>query len=209
MKIHWAKNPLETEVELDTPQEELLVKAQLRVDELKYVLGDIELAVEDNNKIEDVIENVFSVITRADDLVPAFRNSLMGSHLGDCVCIAASCIKCRTERFLGINTIRGLNKHAGDAIAGAFIKAKFETNDGHDYDLKKALDYLKNYNPETDSDIAKNLEKYSWYRKFFPEWKKASNEAYEWLKIYQERHYPDYDHVKEDLEKDLRLVYSL
>jgi hypothetical protein len=215
VKIHWSKNPLETEVELDTPQEEKLLRACVCNDELISILAQVQGVITwDDKGPEDAIkearkemEEYSRISEHVDTIIPVFRQSLMASHIGDCVCVAASCIKCRAERFLGINTIKGLNKNAGASLDEAFSKSKVVTNDGHDYDLKRALDYLHDYDPA--ELYAEKVKTYDWYPKFFPKWKESATQAYEWLKKYQEEHYPDYNHANEDLAKDLRLVYSL
>ena len=193
MKIHWAKNPLETEIELDTPQEEKLLRESIWKEELKFFVLEIRENLEEAKGADEAVKQVRKtfedydkISEHVDTIVPVFRQALMGRHLGDCVCLACSCQKCRAERHLGIRTIKGLNKHAADALSGAFDKFKIETDGEDDYDLKKVLDYLKNYDPETDTEVAKNLTKYEWYRKFFPDWKKSAHEAHEWLKLYQE-----------------------
>lgn len=215
MKIHWAKNPLETEIELDTWQEERLLAVSVRNEELLAILAQVQGVITwDAKGPEDAIKRArlemdeyHRISEHVEKILPCFRQSLMGTHLGDCTSTASSCLKCRAEKFLGINTIKGLTADAGGAIERAFSNSKIVTSDGHDYDLRKALEYLQTYNPEIDQSA--NLEKYGWYKKFLPQWKESATKAYKWLKTYQEKHFPDYDNAKEDLQKDLRMVLSL
>jgi hypothetical protein len=52
------------------------------------------------------------------------REALTDQHVGDCTCVACSCIKCHAEQLAEVDTLPGLGKHStrllGSALAGRF-----------------------------------------------------------------------------------------
>ena len=129
MKITYNKNPLFTTVELDENEkkelwykikiqemEEILFSAHFYLEEkyfdLKRAKDDLDpdyYCNEEDNKKSKLDE-------RCDMLLETFLSELQSNHIGDCTCVACSCMKCHAEGLLGIDTIKGLGKHTAHKI---------------------------------------------------------------------------------------------
>ena len=119
MNIVWAKNPLETRVELDDA-DKLLLLERLKAEHLEDYGEDQA----DDKWLEE----------RAAD----YTQELLGKHVGDCTCVPCSCSKCYAEMLLGIDTTKGLGKHSAYKIDGAF---------SGDASIEEAIQKLENYQP--------------------------------------------------------------
>ena len=113
VKIHWNENPLRTRVELDYHGEKDQFKLKLEIDipkdkffQASYYLnrrqGDIDLdkarrAVDEkfifDKDGDEIGESGLS--RQVDQFFNAYISELAGEHLGDCTCVATSCVKCR------------------------------------------------------------------------------------------------------------------
>jgi hypothetical protein len=149
MKIIWNENPLRTQVFLGEKEKEEF-KEKFKNDLNEYgVQYKEEFYEEDIKELEE------------------------GEHNGDCVCSPMSCLKCRAESLVGIDTIRGLSKYSADKIFHAFSKNR---------DISGAIEELRvPYNKEHE-----RFEK--WWLPHIDRWNKEREEAIEWLLAYKKEH---------------------
>lgn len=105
---------------------------------------------------------------RCDELLLHYLENLKGWHVGDCTCIPCSCSKCHAEDILGINTIKGLGKHAAHKVNAAFGEDNERTID-------EAIERLGNYEPVLKKE----------YEQFQPRWSEEAKNAYDWLVLYK------------------------
>jgi len=168
MKIIWNENPLATVVQLDDSDRQTL-KAKLKADE---------------PDIDDL-----------DEQAAMYEAELARSHGGDCTCFPVSCPKCYAEGLLGVDTIAGLDKHEGAAIAYAFHPLE-----GGAPNLAEVLESLRNHNPvkgpawKRFSDDA--------FQRHVPRWKEEARRAYEWLVAHLARHQTDLQGANSALSTD-------
>lgn len=188
MKIIYSENPLSTVVELEKIEEDALLIIVLN-EELKHHLFKINYTLKHKNlsvketlrEIEDLSDPEYYIDNRgspmeglAKTLTNDYLKALRGPHVGDCVCVPCSCTKCTVEYYLGIDTLRNLDKHEASFILNAFAST-------HNRGIIAALDYLKNYQPRAEWDGWEVNAK---------RWKKEANGAYKWLKRYKKYHFP-------------------
>jgi hypothetical protein len=189
MQIVWAQNPLATGVELDVVEQTLLWH-KLKIDALESRLYRAYFRAKDNAPIPEVlsafdIEYIGGDSKKHERLFDEELNeelqmslkALAESHDGDCVCQPCSCLKCRTEELLEINTIGGLGKYEASAIGGAFRKSLGS--------LDGAIEALK------ETKIVNTNAK--WPRADFevhiPRWLCERKLACEWLMAYRAEHF--------------------
>lgn len=194
MKITYNKNPLWTTVELnETEQKELWYKVKIKeMEELlfeayfnlrdgkHYDLDKARKAVEPDYYMTGEEGDENNIDKRCDEMVQWYVSELKGNHVGDCTCVACSCLKCHAEDLIGINTIKGLGKHSAYKIQAAFGKNNEKTID-------EALDYLKKYNPQKGA----GWERFSQadFDQYVPRWKSEARHAYDWLLNYKNEHF--------------------
>lgn len=179
MKIIYKENPLETIVELDDSEKEILrlkIKAEIiseDADMASYYLQEEHFDLE---KARDYIGYVCKH-SESDEylekMTDAYLETLTGTHGGDCTCFPASCPKCHVENMLGIDTISGLGSHQAHQIFYEF--REYETID-------EVIKSLENHNPQITDAWKNNIE--SWNANL-PRWKKEAKQAAEWLKNYK------------------------
>lgn len=189
MKITYNKNPLWTTVELDENEkkelwykikikemEELLFEASFNLRDGKhYNLEQARKAVDPEYYMtEEGDEN--KIDKRCDEMLNYYLSELQSNHVGDCTCVACSCLKCHAEELIGIDTTKGLGKHSAYKIQSAFGIKNERTID-------EALEYLKQYNP-TKGAGWENFSQED-FDKYIPRWKTEANAAYEWLLNYK------------------------
>lgn len=113
--------------------------------------------------------------------VQLITEELQGSHGGDCVCWPCTCFKCLAEDHLGISTTKGLGKHEGSYIMGAFGKNRDRTID-------EAIESLKvNHSYETRDKVWDKYPREE-YEKHIPRWESERKNALEWLEAYKKEH---------------------
>lgn len=193
MRIVWNENPLKTQVHLDAPDLKLL-KTAIKYDDAYMTLIDISNYVDKDNINLKAINKVLSEYFIRDDAdeydsdLEYYIDALLDTHMGDCTCVPAGCVKCRAEDLLGINTIKGLSKYAANYIVMAFRD---------DRSISEALEYLKNYEPDIGDEL-KKMYPDTW-KELEKRWKANADKAYEWLLGYEfnrgmreaSNHYPD------------------
>lgn len=179
MKIIYKENPLETIIELDDTEKEILrlkLKAEIISDDAYMASYYLQEEHFDLEKARDYIGDVCEY-SESDEYLEKMFNSyietLSGSHGGDCTCFPASCPKCHAESMLGIDTISGLGSHSAHKIFYEFREHKT---------IDKVIESLENYNPQISDVWKDNIEGWNHH---LPRWKKESKDAAEWLKRYK------------------------
>jgi hypothetical protein len=185
MQIKYQPNPLDTIIELDAHDAEVL-RLKIRIGELERRIGSAAYHLEPGEWF-----NVETARLRLDvgalkehlsksvpELFDLFVAELRGPHVGDCTCVPWSCMKCRAEELLGINTIAGLGKHPAHYIESAFL-------DGRDIDA--AIAYLDGYRPvRTGAWLRHPQEEFDQH---VPRWTADAKHAAEWLRNYRDNTY--------------------
>jgi hypothetical protein len=148
MKITYTPNPLETIIELNDQEKELLrLKIKLekyedRIFEAHFYLtkrladNDLidvlpkETAIDEAVKLLDPgywcddlegRENYSRLDRRVDELLDHYIEELKSTHIGDCTAYPMSCSKCLAENMLGISSLDPYpGKHALHEINRAF-----------------------------------------------------------------------------------------
>lgn len=203
MNIIWNENPLLTQIILDEHekkefwykikikelQDEVISSAYFHLDEDKQFF-DLKQARQELNpeyfypEWNDISKKgqKSALDQRVDELYECYIGDFEhNSHCGDCTCVPMSCSKCHAEHLLGINTTKGLGKHEGSAINGAFTKlgTKFPTRDSQN-SINEAITHLDQYIPTA---AWKGAEAH------FERWINEKINATKWLKKYRDDHF--------------------
>ena len=115
MKIIKARNPLLHVVELDDNDRKILrlaIKCEELQDKLfsvRYHLAHDGLGKTKEEFLRDSADTE-NLDTLVDQLAIMYENELQGMHIGGCTCHASTCLKCRAEELLGINTLEGTTR---------------------------------------------------------------------------------------------------
>lgn len=188
MKITYKTNPLDTTVELDDHEKQILWY-KIKCDELIELLFDAHFHMKEGQFydlekakksldpdyfLNEEDDSKSPLEKRCDQMLEYYLEELKSYHIGDCTCVPASCGKCHAEDKLGINTIPGLGKHSAYKVDNALREANG--------DIIAALESLKNYNPVIN-DAYKGKE--DLWHQHLPRWKKEAKGAYEWLLKYK------------------------
>ncbi|KKL78971.1 hypothetical protein LCGC14_2019540 [marine sediment metagenome] len=138
MKITYDENPLNTIIELDEHDTEVLW-LKIKIDQMtsrlcgahfyltereKYNNFDLDRARQECDPDclynEEGGKENSKIDQRVDEIMKYLVDALKNAHCGDCTCIACSCDKCHAEELLGIHTTRGLGKHEASYVEAAF-----------------------------------------------------------------------------------------
>lgn len=198
MRIVWAKNPLETRVELDEADKQLL-HAKLRIEHLQDQLFTAHRELTSERKATESFGKRVAAAVQAldvdfmfddkerngktfsqwlDERVTDYTQELLGKHMGDCTCVPSSCSKCYAESLLGINTIKGLGKHSTYKIDGVFAG---------DVSIDEAIQRLEVYQPTYNQSSTR--PKADW-EQHVPRWIEEAKRAHAWLVAYRDEHFP-------------------
>lgn len=194
MKIIYNENPLRTVVELDENDRQIFW-LKLKVEELQNKLFDVHFSLTEDEYFnidrarKDADPNVYIqeddqektlIDKRVDVLLDHYVKELQDVHSGDCTCVPASCMKCRAESILGIDTLKPFpGKHELAKISAAFLPGR---------SLTDVLTYLKDYKiPREKPESWKNFTQ-EYYETLLPRWEKEQVRAYEYLKNYVTDH---------------------
>ena len=167
MKIIYGQNPLAAKVILtEAEKKELWYKIKItQLEDLVfntyYYLQDKNFnLVEAKQDIDSFVEDDTKEFDKHVNLLHACMiSSLTSSHVGDCICLPCSCIKCQAEDMLGITTIAlqpsRVNAYIAEAFqhvdtldaAILFLENQINVSASclHKTDKKAALDYCNNY----------------------------------------------------------------
>lgn len=218
MKITYTPNPLDTIVELDSQEIELL-RLRLKIEQYEDMIFsahfviterlkdmgslkalDIDAALTEARKEldpdywcndEEGRTDHSKLDSRVDELLKHYLEELKADHVGDCTCVAMSCSKCHAENVLGIDTLKPFpGKHAMHKVASAFSRWN-ETTKQHDLpevSLDEAIEKLRTYNPVKGGA----WEGYSQesFDAHVPRWQAEAKTAYEYLVAYRNTHFP-------------------
>jgi hypothetical protein len=185
MQINWHQNPLWTTISL-TDEDKEVFRLKLKANELQEAVWTAILYLDkssDHYRPDEALEllSEFKGDEWGDEefdyLVSVLEN---GSHMGDCTCVPASCVKCRAEGILGVDTIDGLGKHPGAKVAGLFSCA--------DATLDGAIAALGDYQPVKGAGWANSSQEE--FDVHVPRWKAEAMSAREWLIKYRDEHFP-------------------
>jgi len=196
MKILWNQNPLATVIELDDADKRLL-RLRIEVADLRERIGMAHFDLnppdrEWHNKhvkertLEEAVDAALKVLDleyvtdeKLDEWLADYVKDLAGEHSGDCTCVACSCSKCRAEDLVGVNTTKGLGKHPGSHVSGAF-----KPKDGRVPSLQEAIEHLRE--PKFVNTWTHRPEDFDQY---IPRWTAEAKQACEWLVAYQREHF--------------------
>jgi hypothetical protein len=180
MKITYAQNPLCSVVELDERErnllwhkikleeyQELLFSAHFRLTEGEHF--DLAAARAELDPAYWCTDGKSKLDERVDEIGAHYIEELKGGHCGDCICVACSCAKCHAEHLLGIDTIKGLRKHSGPQIAGAFGTQR--------QTCAEAIAWLEGNPPSKTC-------KEAWHAPHIARWAQEQLAAIAWLKHY-------------------------
>lgn len=219
MKITYTPNPLDTIVELDEHEKQIL-RLKLKLEKYEDMIFSAHFAIscrlEDRGSlkaytVEEALDNARKELdpdfwcndeegkkdhskldSLVDELLEHYLEELRGTHVGDCTCVAVSCSKCHAERLLGINTLAPYpGKHVLFNIAQAFSRWNEETkqHDGPEVSLDEAIQKLANFDPQPPKDTTV-WDKMGGFFQFVPKWKAEAKAAHDWLIQYQDNHFP-------------------
>jgi hypothetical protein len=189
MKIEWDINPLKSKIFLDNKEKEIF-RLKIQIDKMLEVTSSAYHSLGGYTKKEPNVENAIKELRSilynknseeedirvSDAELEVFIDDLQSKHIGDCTCVAASCVKCHAEDLLGFSTIKGIGKHSLRQIDGAVEKYG---------NLDDAIIYLENYNPGPRPDTwSKSID----YDKYVPGWVIDAKNAASWLTRYKEDH---------------------
>lgn len=186
MNITYAQNPLATVVELDD-HDRAILRLKLEIEDLEDKIVSAEYDLKKGKIDEARAELDYSWMdgekkaareARFAEMVAYYEAELRSYHVGDCTCVACSCDKCHAEVMFGIDTTKGLGKHAGHKIACAFGKDGARSID-------EALAYLRDYDPQPQAGREEAWAKLGGWAQYVPRWKAEAAEAFEWLKHYK------------------------
>lgn len=191
MKINWHQNPFKTKIEIDDRDKERILLAHQN-EEYSNILCDLNLEL--NGKYNRQALTDLEVIKEKvgawgeicnlkvdSDEIKAYFYYLDTEHLGDCVCVPCTCMRCWVESMLGIDTLNGLGKHEASNVQGAFGKDGERTID-------EALEELKiPYSYETRNSVWDKYPREE-YEKHIPRWNREREYAVQWLQKYKEEH---------------------
>lgn len=182
MKINWHQNPFFTTVEIDERDKHMILRAYQN-EEYTELLCDLDMQLQGKYREEKLtdLEIVKEHVSKWGDIcnldieseeVKRYFSYINYSHMGDCVCVPCSCIRCQVEDMLDINTLKGLGKHSARKIEGAFGKNGSKTIDEAIASLEEVPSY----------------DEYKEYAMHIPRWENERLFAIEWLKKYKEEH---------------------
>lgn len=197
MKIIYDENPLNTIVELDEHDTEVLW-LKTKIDQMTWLLHGAHFYLTEREKYNhfdldrarqecdpDYLYNEeggkenSKIDQRIDEIMEYYIDALKNAHCGDCTCVPSACDKCHAEELLGIHTTRGLRKGPGHHVFNAFGESR-ENNWTKQRTLQEAIEYLENYVPHAD---------WEGWEPSADRWKTEATDAAEWLKNYQKEHF--------------------
>ena len=202
MRIVWNQNPLATVVELDDFDKKLLWH-RMKIAQLEEMIGEAHFDLDPEHQewcrtalkercpvdfVADARKNLDypyicgdekrrdkSFDEYIEERAGEYADELALVHVGDCTCIACSCLKCHAERLIGVDTIPGLGKHEASYIGG-----NFTSKDGVPRTLDEVIAHLADYEPK---DVPE------WGLPHVDRWREEAKRAHAWLVAYQREHF--------------------
>jgi hypothetical protein len=204
MRIIWNPNPLATVVELDKADRTVLWH-RVKIERLEEKIGSayFDLDAEHGKWLESIgkgrsidvavaealrhLDYAFisgdekrrdkSFDEYIEELTQEYVQELASVHVGDCTCVACSCLKCHAETLVGVDTIRGLGKHEASYVGGAF-----EPKSAPPRTLDEVIAHLADYEPKDVPD---------WGIPHVTRWREEGRRAHEWLIAYRREHFTE------------------
>lgn len=206
MKITYTPNPLETIVELDETEIEML-RLKIKIEQYEermfsahwnltrtpeYLAGLPRMKTVEEARAEALKDldpsywcdgEPTKLDARVDELLQHYLEELKGMHIGDCTCVPCSCSKCHAESVLGIDTLKPFpGKHELHHIQSVFSRWNPETKEHNkpEVSLDEALEKLRTYKPAGTWD--------GW-EAHIDRWTQEAKRAYEYLLNYRNTHF--------------------
>ncbi len=186
MKVNWHEHPFLTTVELDDRDKEHLLLAYQR-DRYEDILFDIEIQIDNGSDINSIKKKLSSYadicnLVVDSEIIQNFIDELNYPHMGDCTCDAISCIRCKVEDMVGIDTLKGLGPHAARKVKAAYGG---DTSGKANRTITEAIECLEKVPDYTRPDTwPKDME----YDAYIPKWENDRHAALKWLKQYKQEH---------------------
>lgn len=196
MRFEWNVNPLETAVFLDDADRKLLrmaIRLDAAIDAISYRdLRDSAKTPEDAERYSRYLKNYDNVAfdevpEDIDEQVVMYESELQGSHVGDCICFACSCMKCRAESLLDIDTIAGLSTHEASKIDSCFTDTSTTTWSRKTLTSAEVIEELSKPVSRTKNEHWKNSTQEMWDA-CIPRWETERARALNWYRQYIEEH---------------------
>ena len=198
MKITYDENPLNTIIELDEHDTEVLW-LKIKIDQMTWLLHGAHFYLTeregkynnfDLNRARQECDPDYlyneeggkensKIDQRVDEIMEYYVDALKNAHCGDCTCVAMSCDKCHAEDLLGINTTKRLGQHEGSSIFEAFGEGP-ENDWTKQRSIDEAIVHLENFDPTAD---------WEGWEAHADRWKAEAASAAEWLKKYRDEHF--------------------
>jgi hypothetical protein len=198
MKIEWEVNPFETRVLLDEQDRKYLrqnIRLEAALSAINYRdLRDRAKTPEDAEMYAKYIKGYDDTAFDEDDVsasidkdVIMYEEELQSSHVGDCICFACSCMKCRAEGFLGIDTISGLGKHEGSKIDACFTDTSTRPWSRRERTAAEVIAELSKPISREKNEHWKNSTQEVWDA-CIPRWEQEQKRALVWYEKYAKEH---------------------
>ena len=205
MKITYTPNPLDTIVELE-PHEVELLRLKIKLKEYEEMIFSAHFTITDRLKdlgslkarsLEEAVTAARDMLdpkywcsdgpseldARVEELLQHYMAELKGSHCGDCTCVPMSCSKCHAEELLGIDTLRPFpGKGAGFRIASVFSRWNPATkqHDQPEVSLDDAIQQLAAYKPSSAGPA---------WEPHAERWNREAKAAHDFLVNYRNQHF--------------------
>ena len=198
MKIEWKVNPFETRVLLDDADRKALrlaIRLEAALSAISHRdLRDRAKTSEDAKRyakyIKDYDDTAFDedrVSAKIDEEVSMYEEELQGPHVGDCICFACSCYKCRAESYLGIDTIAGLSQHAASKIDACFTDTTTKPWSHKTITAAETIAELSKTITSEKNEYWKNEPQEAWDA-CITRWETERERALRWYQTYAEEH---------------------
>lgn len=203
MKITYAENPLLTKVELDEHDRQVFW-LKIKIEQLQDKLFSTNFHLTEGKKffnleqarresapeqyIKEDDQEKTPLDKRVDELLAYYIEELLGTHVGDCTCVACSCCKCHAESILGIDTLKPYpGKHELSYIDSAF--SYIENGETKTRSLNDAIIYLRDHKISHAKPESWKRSTQEEYESYILCWEAQQARAYEYLKNYAKEHF--------------------
>lgn len=198
MKIEWDVDPLSTRVFIDEQDRKYMrqnIRLQAALSAINYrdlrdrakTTEDAEMYAKYIKRYDDIAFDEDDVSAHIDEEVVMYEEELQSCHVGDCICFCCSCMKCRAEGYLGINTIEGLGQHEGSKIDDCFTDTSTKPWKRIKRTSDEVIALLSKPTPREKNEHWKNSTQEAWDA-CIPRWEKEREYALKWYQNYIEEH---------------------
>lgn len=198
MRIEWNIDPLSTKVFLDSGDRKYMrqnIRLEAALSAINYrdlrdrakTPEDAEMYAKYIKGYDDIAFDEDDVSARTYEEVAMYEEELLSSHVGDCICFACSCYKCRAEGYLDINTIEGLGQHEGSKIDACFTDTSSKPWKRVERTSAEVIALLSEPISRVKNEHWKNEPQEAWDA-CIPRWEKERKYALMWYQNYIEEH---------------------